>query len=138
MQNYYFRPQILCSQGLNPSGFIPIQFSIFIFQLKGPNSLFKSKKTFLHYVETFATSAVMDTHNSSPASLIAWRFSLKTESFHFKYLSLIAWSFSYLLGANSSVPLGYVSSGLFSPGFPVLGLTFKTTWQTVPSVLFLM
>lgn len=70
MENGYFRSQILCTQGLKPSGFIPIKFSIFIFQLKDLNTLFKSNKTFLHYVETFATSAVMNTHNPLPESLI--------------------------------------------------------------------
>lgn len=116
MQNYYFWPQSLCTQGLKPSGFIPIQFSIFIFQLKDLNTLFKSNKTFLHYVENLATSAVMNTHNSLAESLIIWRFSLKTQSFDFKYLPLIALGISYLLDTNSTLPLGCVPFGLFCPG----------------------
>lgn len=80
----------------------------------------------------------MNTHYSLPERLITLRFSLKTESFDFKYLPLIALSISYLLNTDSTVPLGCVSFGLFSPGCLVLGLTFKTMRQTVPSIRFLM
>lgn len=86
-------------------------------------------------MEIFATSAAMNTHNSLPESLITLRFSLKTGSFDFKYLPVIALSISYLLDTNLTVPLGCVSSGLLSPRCLVLGLTM---WKTVPSILFLM